>query len=111
MSDIFLGEPRYTRIQSARQATSARPQHFDGFPKVLGRSVGSLFKRSDAERPGQSAAPVVGPKKMKKRLHKCQTTHYKSAHEYGTPLYFIHRAPCTRLGKLAAEPGDRCRAR
>jgi hypothetical protein len=33
MSDIFLGEPRYTTIQSARQATSARPQHFDGFPK------------------------------------------------------------------------------
>src|SRR6058998_1000074 len=66
MSDIFLGEPRYTRIQSARQATSSRPQHFDGFPKCWVCSVESLFKRLIAERPGQSAVPPGAKKRQKK---------------------------------------------
>jgi hypothetical protein len=45
-------------------------------------------------------------KKAKKRLHKRRGTHYKCAHECGTPLYFIRRAGCICPGELAAKPGD-----
>ena len=52
---------------------------------------------------GSSVASGEGKKSLKKRLHKRQTTHYKSAYEYGTPLYFTRRPSRVCHGKLAAK--------
>jgi hypothetical protein len=41
-------------------------------------------------------------KSRKKRLHNRPTAHYKSAYEYGSPLYFTRRPGRMCLGKLAA---------
>jgi hypothetical protein len=50
-----------------------------------------------------TSATAMGQKKLKKKLHNCQTRHYTSAHEYGTSLYFTRRARRSGVGKLAAE--------
>jgi hypothetical protein len=59
--------------------------------------------KNQTTRARRSAATLEGKKCLKKRLHNRQTTHYKSAYEYGTPLYFTRRPSCMRFGKLAAK--------
>jgi hypothetical protein len=69
----------------------------------LGRIKNERARPKDERATISILAVHVGSKSLKKRLHKRQTTHYKSAYEDGTPLHFTRRPNSICVRKLAAE--------
>ena len=97
------------------RSTRAGAQQFKGGESVDCRHGHKLSKSDSAPSAARARWPMAqqagalrydgreGQKRLKKRLHKRQTTHYKSAYEYGSPLYFIRRPSRMCFGKLAAK--------